>query len=174
MSETLQTPPTPEAPERGEQDRPQTAFIFVFVVLSVFVLIGVVLAVDQFFMVSVREEIDLKVNAAENPALRQLRADEQTRLTRYQWVDQRNGVLRIPLERARELVLAEWESRPQGFVAPAPEPAAAAPVPSPAAAPSLSPAPAPAPAAPAGQAEQTKDQPAEAPKGAPAAPGEKK
>ncbi|MGC4122235.1 MAG: hypothetical protein QM765_48165 [Myxococcales bacterium] len=90
--------PSPGSEGHTEQDRPNTAFIFVFVLASVIVLLGVVLAVDQFFKVSVLEEIDSKVNSVENPVLRQLRADEETKLTRYQWVDQKNGVLRIPLE----------------------------------------------------------------------------
>lgn len=129
MTENL---PTPGQPDRGDQDRPNTAFIFVFVLASVFVLVGVVLAVDQFFKVSVLEEIDAKVNSAENPALRQLRADEDARLSRYQWVDQKTGVLRIPVDRARERVLAEWGARPQGFVVPPSDPAPAAPAAKPA------------------------------------------
>ncbi|HEY3445844.1 MAG TPA: hypothetical protein VGK67_05730 [Myxococcales bacterium] len=162
MSDQPSPNPSPNNGEGGhsELDRPKTAFIFVFVLVSVFVLIGVVLAVDQFFKVSVLEEIDAKVNSAENPVLRQLRTEEETKLTRYQWVDQKNGVLRIPLERARERVLAEWAARPQGFVVPPPDTAAAAP--------------APAPAAPADKpAGKPGGKPSEAPKGAPATPGAK-
>ena len=162
MSDQTPAPnPSPDPSRSAEEghtelDRPQTAFIFVFVLVSVFALIGVVLGVDQFFKVSVLEEIDLKVNSAENPVLRQLRTDEEAKLSRYQWVDQKNGVLRIPLERARELVLAEWAARPAGFVQPAPDSAA------------------PAPAAPADKpADAAKGKPAEAPK-TPAADGAKK
>jgi len=36
--------------------------------------------------------------------LRNLRAAEQTRLTTYGWVDRKAGVVRIPIERAKELV----------------------------------------------------------------------
>ncbi|MBI5547274.1 MAG: hypothetical protein HY901_25615, partial [Deltaproteobacteria bacterium] len=105
------TPASPEA------DRPRTTFIFLFVLASVFVLTGIVLGVDQFFSISVREELEEKVLRPENPQLRQLRSEEETRLTRYQWVDQRAGILRVPVGRARELVLAEWAARPGGFVA---------------------------------------------------------
>ena len=36
--------------------------------------------------------------------LRKLRAAEHTRLTTYGWVDRKAGVVRIPIERAKELV----------------------------------------------------------------------
>jgi len=36
--------------------------------------------------------------------LRNLRAAEQTRLTTYGWVDRKAGVVRVPIERAKELV----------------------------------------------------------------------
>jgi len=36
--------------------------------------------------------------------LRNLRAAEETRLTTYGWVDRKAGVVRIPIERAKELV----------------------------------------------------------------------
>jgi len=124
-------------PPRAEADAPKTAFIFVFVLASVFVLIGVVVAVDQFFNISVLEEIQRKVLGVENPALRQLHAEEDSKLTRYQWVDQKGSVVRIPLDRAQELVLAEWAARPTGFLPGSPDPTAVAP-----AAPATTPAPA--------------------------------
>ena len=36
--------------------------------------------------------------------LRYLRAAEQTRLTTYGWVDRKAGVVRVPIDRAKELV----------------------------------------------------------------------
>ena len=63
-----------------------------------------------------REEIENKLLRPESAQLRQLRADEEAKLTRYQWVDQKKGVVRVPLDRARELVLSEWARRPSGFV----------------------------------------------------------
>jgi hypothetical protein len=70
---------------------------------------------------SVREEVEHKILKPESAQLRQLRADEEAKLSRYQWLDQKSGVLRIPLDRARELVLAEWKDRAEGF-APSPLP----------------------------------------------------
>ena len=107
----------PEPAARGEADSPRTTFIFLFVLVSAFALTGIVLAVGQYFEVSVREEIEAKVLRPESEQLRALRADEEAKLTRYQWVDQKAQVVRVPLDRARALVLAEWAARPGGFVA---------------------------------------------------------
>lgn len=117
-------PTAPAAPAvsepRAEPDAPRSAFIFVFAVCGVGVLGLMLLGVDQLFNLSLREEIAQKVLRPENSMLRQLRADEQAKLTRYQWVDQKAGQLRIPLERAKELTLSEWKTRPSGFAAGAP------------------------------------------------------
>ena len=51
-----------EAPvARTEADSPRTTFIFLMVLASAFVLTGIVLGVDQYFELSVREEIENKV-----------------------------------------------------------------------------------------------------------------
>ena len=113
MSEGAKRPVPAEA---AEGDNPRTTFIFLFVLVAAFVLTGIVLAVDQFFEISVREEIENKLLRPESAQLRQLRADEEAKLTRYQWVDEKKGVVRIPLDRARELVLSEWAARPSGLV----------------------------------------------------------
>ena len=106
----------PAAPERVESDRPKAGVLFVSVLVSAVALVAIVLGIDQYFRLAVLEEVELKVLRAENPALRQLRAEEDSRLSRYQWVDQKRAVVRIPLQRARELVLEEWAARPSGFV----------------------------------------------------------
>ena len=43
-----------------------------------------------------------------NAILRATRTEEQARLTQYRWVKRSDGVLRIPVARARELVLQEY------------------------------------------------------------------
>jgi hypothetical protein len=56
---------------------------------------------------AVREELDRKVLTRPSPALLQLRAEEERRLHRYQWLDAKHETVRIPVERALERVLAE-------------------------------------------------------------------
>jgi hypothetical protein len=120
-SEATAAPPEP----RAEPDAPQSAFIFLFALGGVAILALMVLGVDQLFNLSLREEIAQKLLRPENSMLRQLRADEQAKLTRYQWIDRKAGTLRIPLDRAMELTLSEWQSRPAGYVPGAPNPATA-------------------------------------------------
>ena len=103
--------------QKTEADSPRAALIFLVVVVSAFMLTGLVLAVDQLFGMAVREEIAEKVLRRESTALRQLHSDEQAKLTRYQWVDSSKGVVRIPIDRAMELTLRDWSSRATGFVA---------------------------------------------------------
>ena len=133
MSQTPAANPDAALPEEPvESDAPRTTFIFAFALASCIGLGLVLLGIDQMFNVLMREEVAEKVLRPESSALRALRADEQAKLTHYQWVDQKKGVLRVPLERAMELTLAEWAARPQGFVAGTPDPAAAPAAPAPA------------------------------------------
>jgi len=91
---------------------------FVGIVVSVIVA---VVFISQYFNIAIRKELNAKVYSAENPVLRDLRASEQAKLTKYQWADKEAGVVRIPLERAKELTLRDWSARAKAVV-----PAAAA------------------------------------------------
>jgi hypothetical protein len=64
------------------------------------------------------------------PLLR-LHAEERAVLTSYGWVDKPGGVVRIPIDRAMELLVERGlpPSRPMAAPAPAPPPAAALPIP---------------------------------------------
>lgn len=41
--------------------------------------------------------------------LRELQKSAQTTLTTYDWVDEQKGIVRIPIDRAMELVSEEWQ-----------------------------------------------------------------
>jgi hypothetical protein len=43
--------------------------------------------------------------------LRQMRAAEDRILSSYQWIDQKKGIVRIPIDRAMDLVANGWHSR---------------------------------------------------------------
>ena len=107
-----------------EVDAPRTTFIFVFAMIGLGVLALMLVAVDQYFGLSVREEVAQKLLRPVNTQLRQLRAEEQAKLGYYRWADRKAGIVRIPLERAMELTLAEWKHRPDGFVPGTPSPVA--------------------------------------------------
>jgi hypothetical protein len=109
----------------AEDDIPS---IFPIVAGIVAVVLGIVVSVAvvyQYFGIYVRGEIARKVLTHESSQLRELRAAEQQKLSHYQWADKKAGVLHIPLDRAKELTLREWKSRPTTYVQ-QPDPAAAA------------------------------------------------
>lgn len=67
----------------------------------------VMLAATEYYCVAVRAE-RTKKNAVPDVARVSTQLRERSRLERYQWVDRKAGVLRIPVERAAELVLADY------------------------------------------------------------------
>ncbi|MEW5853015.1 MAG: cytochrome c [Myxococcota bacterium] len=107
----------------AERDAPPNLLIMGSVVAAVVGVTGIVISVQQFFSYNVQQELSTKVYQYESPELKQLRAQEEAKLNGYQWVDKEKGVVRIPLQRAMELTLAEWKTRPTTVAAaPAPEP----------------------------------------------------
>jgi hypothetical protein len=141
---------------RAEHDRPHNSIILALVFATIGSLVVVLLAIIQFFDVSVRNEVTSKVLDVPSSPLRDLRAAENAKLAGYAWVSQQQGVVRIPLDRAIELTARDWESRPSGLVEVKEE----------------APPPAPAPgAAPTGAAPGTTAPPGSSPTGAPQTPG---
>jgi hypothetical protein len=161
-------PPGPEHIDhhditRAEHDTPPNTKVIGLVVATVVILVVCVIAIVQYFDMSVSAEVDRKVLSRPSRALEALRATETLKLTRYAWVDQPKGVVRIPVARAAELVMNEWESRPSELVAWVDEAAATPPAPPQDGAPT-----APPPGAPAAPPQD--GAPAAPQPGAPAAP----
>ena len=98
----------------------KNGLIFAAVAITSIVLVGMVIGVIQLFDITVDAEINRKVLTVENAQLKQLRATEEQKLAHYQWADKKNGVVRVPLDRAAELVLKDAENPP-----PPPAPVAA-------------------------------------------------
>ena len=71
------------------------------------VLVGL-LVVNEIFYWTLRKEIQRKQLAPSNAILTATHAQEQNQLTRYQWIKRSDGILRIPLERAKGLVVADY------------------------------------------------------------------
>jgi hypothetical protein len=144
---------------RAEHDRPHNSIILALVFATVGSLVVVLLAIIQFFDVSVRNEVTSKVLDVPSTPLRDLRAAENAKLSGYAWVSQQQGVVRLPLDRAIELTARDWESRPSGLVEVKEEAPPPAPAPGGGAAPATG--------APAG----TTAPPGASPTGAPQTPG---
>ncbi len=120
----------------AEPDKPNNLLIFVLVTVVVGLTFFVVIAIIQMFTSRMRDEIEKKQLSQDSTQLRNLRAEESSKLSRYQWVNQKGGVVRIPVARAKELVLAEYTAASAEAKAnPPPVPAPMPPEPTPAPAP---------------------------------------
>ncbi len=72
--------------------------------IALFVVI--VLLQALFYRMQTSEQ-NAKVSSQPNQGVQALDAEQLEQLTSYEWVSQPDGVVRIPVERAMELVVAE-------------------------------------------------------------------
>lgn len=110
----------PEPPP--ERDTPKMKFITTaFVVIAIAVVV-VVVGTKEYYTAVFDKEYHEKVEVPVSPLRTQLEKTEQDRLTKYQWVDEKKGIVRIPVDKAKELVVANYKARPINTEAPAPPP----------------------------------------------------
>jgi hypothetical protein len=88
----------------GDPNTPAT--VVVGVVFAVLLVVCVVL-LQAYFNRAESEENLRKVVAVAPEELSQARADQLGVLNAYRWIDEKAGVVGIPVERAMELVVAE-------------------------------------------------------------------
>ena len=98
-----------QGPLVAEPDRPR-AGIITAITIGIMLTVAVSCAlIWSYYVTRFQAEVDAKQGNIEDPALRDLRALETARLTKYQWVKQEAGIVRIPVARAKELVLKDYE-----------------------------------------------------------------
>lgn len=99
--------PTTPPLEHTEQDRPDVALLTVIGVAGILFLLVVVFAVQAlFFSMDRAEEVRKDTGIRPATALQQ-RAEQQQLIGAYRWIDQKGGVVGIPIERAMELLVKE-------------------------------------------------------------------
>lgn len=96
----------------SEQDKPKNKQILVYLIATLLALGVTVILVIELFNHTMRREIAQKVLERPGTEIRKLRVHEGERLSRYQWASQEDGIVRLPLDRAVELTLRDWEKRP--------------------------------------------------------------
>lgn len=111
----------------AEADRPNNGAIFGNILGTVVAIVVVTIGVFEYVKYEIRGEVEQKTMTGESTFLRQHRVEEDRRLMRsqpndYQWVDQGAGVVRIPIDRAVELTLADWPKRASAAPKPTPVP----------------------------------------------------
>ncbi|WP_437732551.1 hypothetical protein [Sorangium sp. So ce1335] len=112
MSEATESTATQHGEhEHAEADRPNNTLIFVIVVATLLSLVVTVLFVNEVFKATMEREISSKVLEPPNSALRGLRAMEQERLSHYQWANEKDGIVRIPVDQAVALTLKAYQEK---------------------------------------------------------------
>lgn len=95
-------------PKEGfDPAEPEASRITVFVILSVATLILTIVAVQRYFESAWTEAVTEKVLTVAPPELKDQRALEAWRMTHYEYTTPAKSEVRLPLDRARELVLQE-------------------------------------------------------------------
>ena len=90
--------------ERSEPDVFTTAMVGVF---GTIVLVVIVFGVQGLYEGAQRSELEKKVVMQVPEELRSLRAKQRARLEGMHWVDRKQGLIAIPIERAMELMAAD-------------------------------------------------------------------
>ena len=86
---------------------PRTVLTLYIGAIGVILLIVVGIWLDVFYKVTVDRENERKVVELVPRPLLKLRSEQLRLLDEYRWIDEDQGVVSIPIERAMELVLAE-------------------------------------------------------------------
>jgi hypothetical protein len=93
--------------EAMRHDDPNVPVSVVVGLVGAILLFVAIVALQALFSSMQQAELQRKVYSQPNEALRQLRSEQLGTLGSYGFIDQAHGVVRIPIERAMELVVAE-------------------------------------------------------------------
>jgi len=81
--------------------------LFIVAGLAIVALVIILFLLDNFFLASKEEQVYDSVLKPGSTELRELRAREVETLTSYKMLDEQNGVVQIPIERAMKLLAEE-------------------------------------------------------------------
>jgi len=141
----------PADPREGfDRGEPSAAAIAGFAIGSLLLLVLTIGAIQQYFDHIWSQAVYEKILAPPSEQLREVRGRDDWNLTHYMYMDKPSGQVRIPVDRAMELILADAAAGKTFYPAKATvpkkeEPALAVPAP---AAPGTAPSPAPVPTMP--------------------------
>jgi len=96
---------------KNETERPQdelrTTPIVLWGVISAIVLVALTVGLSALFLHLEREETEKKRSGTAPASLRMNRSRQLDLINGYRWIDEKNGVVQIEIERAMELVVEE-------------------------------------------------------------------
>src|SRR5271168_259816 len=93
-------------PREGfDRAEPSAAAIATFMIGSLILLVLTILAIQQYFDHIWNEAVYEKILAPPSELLREVRGRDDWNLTHYMYMDKPSGQVRIPVDRAMELLL---------------------------------------------------------------------
>ncbi len=88
--------------------------LFIATVVVIVFMVAIVLGLNSFFIASKEKQVKDVVLKPESAELRELRAREMEALNSYKILDERKGIVQIPIERAMKLLAEEaFEKQPR-------------------------------------------------------------
>jgi hypothetical protein len=98
----------------NRSDDPNTSVLaLIGVVGAILVFVLIVLLQGLFYRVE-RAETDRKTLGQAPEALTRVRAEQEENLGSYRWVNEKEGIVSIPIERAMELEVREMSGQEEG------------------------------------------------------------
>ena len=90
-----------------EESDPDSTMTFTVIVVGTILLAVIVVFIQGLYERANRAELGRKV-VSETPAeLHRLRVEQLTRLNAMAWVDRKNGIVAVPIDKAIDLMLAD-------------------------------------------------------------------
>ncbi len=101
-------PVTPHNPDEGfDQREPSSGAIAAFAIGSLVLLVLTIAAITQYFNKVYDEAVYEKILSAPSEQLRDVRGRDDWNLTHYLYMNKETGQIRIPVDRAMELMLQD-------------------------------------------------------------------
>jgi hypothetical protein len=91
-----------------DRAEPNVRAIAAFGAITILALIAIVLGLQLYFDRVLEQEVYIQVLAPASPALNALRTREDEELHTYRYIDRDKGSVRLPVERAMNLLAAEY------------------------------------------------------------------
>ncbi len=98
----------PATSEGFDRSEPNVRLIAAFGAFSIVLLVVTVLGLQSYFDRVLAQEVYVKELAPESPTLTTLRTREDEELHSYRYLDRDKGEVRLPIERAMELLASEY------------------------------------------------------------------
>jgi hypothetical protein len=99
--------------ETRPQDELKASPIVMVGVVSAIIIFVIVVGISAVFLIEQKNQVAEKTSPLMPEELRRLKSQQIGEINAYRWISEKDGTVRIPIDRAMELVVTE-EARKQG------------------------------------------------------------